>query len=143
MTERDARHGKRGDQVATDRQTDRQTSTKDCALRRAAPRSDALNGGDAAILWAEFSPYPAEAGIAGRRYKQLAPTYADPWALLMALCEAAFEGHHAAGSLNGEYLRTRAARIRETVHEEEKVHERIPAAKPRGMRSLADILGAA
>ena len=103
--------------------------------------STSLNGQDAAILWAEYSPYPAEAGIAGRRYKQLAPAYTDPWALLMALAEAAFEGHHAAGSLKGEYLRSRAARIRETVHEEEKVHERIPASRPRGMRSIADILG--
>jgi len=114
--------------------------TKDCALRRAEVP---LNGGDAGILWAEYSPYPAEAGIAGRRYKQLAPTYTDPWALLMALAEAAFEGHHAAGSLNGEYLRSRAARIRETVHEEEKTHERIPASVRGRMRSLADILGAA
>jgi hypothetical protein len=77
-----------------------------------------LNGGDAGILWAEYSPYPEEAGIAGRRYKQLAPLYTDSWALLMAVAEAAFEGHHAAGSCRGEYLRSRAARIRETVHSE-------------------------
>ena len=83
-----------------------------------------LNGGDAAILWATYSRYPAEAGIAGRRFKALAPTYVDPWALLMALCEAAFEGHHAAGSLNGPFLRSRAARIREGMHEQRKREDR-------------------
>lgn len=98
-----------------------------------AERADVpLNGGDAGVLWAEYSPYPAEAGIAGRRYKQLAPLYTDPWALLMAVCEAAFEGHHAAGSCRGDYLRSRAARIRETVYAEQKAEDHDP--RHRGMR---------
>lgn len=101
-----------------------------------------LNGGDAAILWAIYSPFPAEAGIAGRRYKQFAPLYTDSWALLMAVCEAAFEGHHAAGSCRGDYLRSRAARIREVVYAEQKQDMSTPRFTP-GMRPLTDILAKA
>lgn len=109
-----------------------------------AERADVpLNGGDAAILWAEYSKYPDEAGIAGRRYKQIVSLYTDPWALLMAVCEAAFEGHHAAGSCRAEYLRSRAARIRETVHFERKSQGVSAPRFSHGLHPLADIIATA
>lgn len=111
--------------------------TKDCAVRGA---DVPLNGGDAGIVWATFSPFPAEAGIAGRRFVQLAPRLPN-LPLLLAIGEAAVEGHHAAGSLVEPFLRSRIARINETLRDAQKAEERTPRRVPRGMRSLADILG--
>lgn len=132
----------RGGTVVTDETDGRDGRTRrNERLRglRAERAEIPLNGGDAGILWAEYSRYPAEAGIAGRRYKQLTPHYTDPWALLMAVAEAAFEGHHAAGCCRGEYLRSRAARIRETVHEESNARQTFSPAHGR-LRSISDIL---
>lgn len=106
----------------------------------AAARSyeDGLDGRCAAEVWSWYSPHPREAGIAGRRFTMLAPKLANV-PLLYAIGEAAVEGHHAAGSLIETYLRSRIARINETLRDMEKAEERMPLVH-RGMRSIADIL---
>lgn len=85
--------------------------------------TDDFTGQDAAFFWATYSPYPREAGIAGRRFTMLAPKLANV-PLLLAIGEAAVEGHHAAGSLIEPYLRSRIARINETLRDMEKAEER-------------------
>lgn len=104
------------------------------------------SGQDGAIAWAEFSKYPLEAGVAGRRFA----TYRDRLplpALWYAVAEAAIDGHHAAGALIEPYLRWRCARIGEVLREIEKREEearpeRIVVVRPR-LRSVAEILGGA
>ncbi len=98
------------------------------------------NGQDGAVAWAEYSPYPREAGIAGRRFAAYAGRLPLP-ALWYAVAEAALEGHHAAGSCVEAYLRSRCARIGETLREIEKREESEPVRRRGVMRSLADILG--
>lgn len=84
---------------------------------------DGLDGRCAAEVWATYSRYPREAGIAGRRFTMLAPRLANI-PLLLAIGECAVEGHHAAGSLIEPYLRSRIARINETLRDMEKAEDR-------------------
>lgn len=84
---------------------------------------EGLDGRNAAEVWSWYSPYPREAGIAGRRFVGLARKLANV-PLLYAISEAAVEGHHAAGSLIEPYLRSRIARINETLRDMEKAEER-------------------
>ena len=109
----------------------------------AAARSfeEGLDGRVAAEVWSWYSPHPREAGIAGRRFTMFAPKLANV-ALLLAIAEVAVEGHHAAGGLIEPYLRSRIARINETLRDMAKAEERVPLVH-RGMRSIADILGGA
>ena len=101
------------------------------------------SGQDGAIAWATYSQYPAEAGIAGRRFAAYMDRLPHP-ALWYAVAEAALEGHHAAGSLVEAYLRSRCARIGEVLREIEKAEEgarpeRIVVVRPQ-LRSIAEIL---
>lgn len=107
----------------------------------ARPSGEALDGRNAAEVWSWYSPFPREAGIAGRRFTMYAPKLANV-PLLYAIAEAAIEGHHAAGSLIEPYLRGRIARINETLRDMEKAEE--TAYRPaRGLRSIAHLLGKA
>jgi len=103
-------------------------------VQRAA-RAVPWSGQDGAIAWAEHSrEYAREAGIAGRRFATFMDRLPLP-ALWYAIAEAAAEGHHAAGSLREDYLRSRCARIGEGLREIEKCDER--AVQPmRGLRKL-------
>lgn len=98
------------------------------------------------MAWAEFSRYPREAGIAGRRFVVLMDRLPLP-ALWYAVAEAAAEGHHAAGSLVEPFLRSRCARIGESlraIEKQERADWLMDEMRPRlGMRSIADILGGA
>ena len=103
-----------------------------------------FDGTDAHWLWTQYSHRPEEAGIAGRRFRM----YADRLPhlpLLYAIAEAACEGHHAAGSLIEPYLRSRAARIAETLREMGKAEQQssVPHERGSGMRSVGDVLRAA
>ena len=140
-----ARTTKTGDHVTVRNETVRNGTkhTKDCAVRGA---DVPWNGGDAGTLWAIYSPFPQEAGIAGRRFVTFAARLPN-LPLLLAISEAAIEGHHAAGALIEPYLRSRIARINETLRDAQKAELRaedrvVPPAR-HGLRSLADILGAA
>ena len=67
-------------------------------------------------------------------------------ALWYAVAEAAIEGHHAAGALIEPYLRSRCARIGEALRDIQKAEENSRPERlvvNRGLRSIADILGAA
>ena len=99
-----------------------------------------LDGRCAAEVWSWYSPYPREAGIAGRRFTTYAPMLANV-PLLYAIGEAAVEGHHAAGSLIEPYLRGRIARINEELRKMQKAEELDESRQVRrGMRSMGDIL---
>lgn len=97
------------------------TATQSSAAARSY--EDGLDGRCAAEVWSWYSPFPREAGIAGRRFTMLAPKLANV-PLLLAIGECAVEGHHAAGSLIEPYLRSRIARINETLRDMEKAEER-------------------
>lgn len=94
-----------------------------------------MDGRVAAQLWAEFSPYPREAPIAGRRFALYAPRLANI-PLLYAIAEAAVEGHHAAGALIEPYLRGRIARLNETLRDMQKAEEREDARPDRPLHRL-------
>lgn len=96
------------------------------------------SGRDGAIAWAEFSQYPSEAGIAGRRFAAYMNRLPLP-ALWYAVAEAAAEGHHAAGALIESYLRSRCARIGEALRDIEKAEDR-PELPNKTLRSL-DVAG--
>ena len=129
-------HAPRGN-VRTYVPTDERTNI--CAADAARKVYD---GRDAARAWADNSPFPEEAGIAGRRWKMYAPRLAHG-PLLLAIAEAARESHHAAGALIEPYLRNRCARIAEELREAQKREERDDRPRHAGMRSMAAILGAA
>lgn len=112
----------------------------------AAQFSGPWDGRVAAQLWAEFSIFPREAGIAGRKFATFAPLL-PVVPLLYAIAEAAAEGHHAPGSLREDYLRSRCARIGETLRDIERQEHNaeqwtpIPHRSPGfGLHPLADVL---
>lgn len=118
-------------------------SETSAAAQTPTPRFD---GRVAAQLWAEFSQYPREAGIAGRRFATLAPKIPDSEVLLYAIAEAAFEGHHAAGALNEPFLRSRCARIMEVVWAAQKADDagaELVSKVDRGLRGISEILSGA
>ena len=92
------------------------------------------SGQDGAIAWATYSQYPGEAGIAGRRFAQFMDRLPLP-ALWYAVAEAALEGHHAAGALIEPYLRSRCARIGESLREIQRLEER--SAEPSAHRKTS------
>lgn len=130
------------DPQASKKQSQTQMGTR-LATRVSAAAQFSWSGQDGAIAWAEYSKYPREAGIAGRRFAAYMDRLPLP-ALWYAVAEAAIEGHHAAGSLVEPYLRSRCARIGEVLREIEKAEEgarpeRIVVVRP-GFRSISEIL---
>lgn len=112
------------------------------ATQSSAAARISWSGQDGAIAWAEFSTHPREAGIAGRRFASLMDRLPLP-ALWYAVAEAASEGHHAAGALVEPYLRSRCARIGESLREIEKQEESEDVPHRGRMRSVAEILAGA
>ena len=108
------------------------TAVETSAAARKAPTS--WDGRDGAIAWATYSQYPGEAGIAGRRFAQFMDRLPLP-ALWYAVAEAALEGHHAAGALIEPYLRSRCARIGESLREIQRLEER--SAEPSAHRKTS------
>lgn len=98
------------------------------ATRVSAAAPISWSGQDGAIAWATYSAYPREAGIAGRRFAAYMDRLPLP-ALWYAVAEAASEGHHAAGALIEPYLRSRCARIGETLRDMEKSEDRIEVSR--------------
>lgn len=101
----------------------------------------------ACAAWFDLSAFPDELRIAGRRFGCLSGLI-EPDVLLEALSEYAFvpdpsgQPHHAIG-FTEKVARAFAATVRERRREQQKTEERDERPRRSGMRSVAEILGAA